>query len=118
MQGWRSIMHGSPQQGSGARMSAVAAHKNGLDLAWRLNGVPPTFLACLAGTSLFLPLATVHSLWPMHRRLWRLFQACIRGLTGGCFSEMAARESMRPCYGDRTEPNTTMPVTTAILVVL
>ena len=38
MQGWRSIMQGSPQQSAGRSLSAVAAQKNGLDLAWRLNG--------------------------------------------------------------------------------
>ena len=54
MQGWRSIMHGSPQQGSSTRISAVAAQKNGLDLAWRLNGMPPPLIlpVCLA---LFFP---------------------------------------------------------------
>lgn len=38
MQGWRSIMQGSLQQLAGKSLSAAAAQKSGLDLAWRLNG--------------------------------------------------------------------------------
>ena len=38
MQGWRSIMHGSPEQSSGKRSASACSQKNGLDLAWRLNG--------------------------------------------------------------------------------
>ena len=38
MQGWRSIMHGSPEQSSGKRSASACSQKSGLDLAWRLNG--------------------------------------------------------------------------------
>ena len=38
MQGWRSIMHGSPEQSSGKRSAAACSQKSGLDLAWTLNG--------------------------------------------------------------------------------
>lgn len=38
MQGWRSIMQDSPQQSACESMSAIAAQKSGLNLAWRLNG--------------------------------------------------------------------------------
>ena len=39
MQGWRSIMQGSPEHSSGKSLLAAAAQKGGLDLAWRLNGM-------------------------------------------------------------------------------
>ena len=38
MQGWRSIMQGSPQQSCSKSVSAASGQKSGLDLAWRING--------------------------------------------------------------------------------
>lgn len=78
MQGWRSIMHGSPQQGSSTRISAVAAQKNGLDLAWRLNGMPPHQSYKFVWHFSPLSHAAVHSIWSLHCPLWRPFQTCIK----------------------------------------
>ena len=47
MQGWRSIMQGSPQQSTCKSMSAAAAQKSGLNLAWRLNGARTRFSSLL-----------------------------------------------------------------------
>ena len=50
MQGWRSIMHGSPEQSSGKRSASACSQKSGLDLAWRLNGTYHNLQRCVAIT--------------------------------------------------------------------
>ena len=50
MQGWRSIMHGSPEQPSGKRSASACSQKSGLDLAWRLNGAFHNLQCCVAFT--------------------------------------------------------------------
>ena len=51
MQGWRSIMQGSPQQSCSKSASAASGQKSGLDLAWRINGMhaPIVMLLCIVG---------------------------------------------------------------------
>ena len=66
MQGWRSIMQGSPQQSVGKSLSGFAAQKNGLDLAWRLNGTH-TPLSWLSGSRADGPATETQALQPKAR---------------------------------------------------